>query len=337
LKGRPWIFDSTGGLLAQKARKKLGQKAGIDYLKYLAEQGKEDIFLDLVNFLNDRYRIAQRIEREFFKTGKQTVNFTDTYQVEASEHDSFEQEGDIDCAKFNAQGKSGSKSRPPTQKKWRNQCVSSDSREASARDNQKLTLTADYQRNQSKKPNFSRTKAITTYMCPVCTAKHGLWKCSKFNALAAKERQAVIRRFKLCFHCLNSGHRVSSCKFYPKQLCGVKGCQRFHHSLLHPSTKSTVFYEDRDSYCSTLPDLDQINFDDLESGSESSGEGPDQSEIFHTDVFGVARDGAISLQSLICEIKTGSGNRQVVVQLDYGSNSSLIDQAFASKLKAKVV
>jgi hypothetical protein len=49
------------GLLAQKARKKLGQKAGIDYLKYLAEQGKEDTFLELANFLNDRYRIAQRI------------------------------------------------------------------------------------------------------------------------------------------------------------------------------------------------------------------------------------------------------------------------------------
>ena len=30
------------GLLAQKARKKLVQNAGIDYLKYLAEQGKED-------------------------------------------------------------------------------------------------------------------------------------------------------------------------------------------------------------------------------------------------------------------------------------------------------
>jgi hypothetical protein len=41
-------------VLAQKAGKKLGQKAGIDYLKYLAEQGKEDTFLDLVNFLNER-------------------------------------------------------------------------------------------------------------------------------------------------------------------------------------------------------------------------------------------------------------------------------------------
>ncbi len=42
------------GLLAQKARKTLGQKAGIDYLKYLAEQGKEDTFLYLANFVNER-------------------------------------------------------------------------------------------------------------------------------------------------------------------------------------------------------------------------------------------------------------------------------------------
>jgi hypothetical protein len=105
------------GLLAQKARRKFGQKAGIDYLKYLAEQGKEDTFLDLVNFLNDHYRIAQRIKREFAKTGKRTVNYTDTYQVEASENDSFEQEGDIDYAKFNPQRKPGSKTCPPTQKK----------------------------------------------------------------------------------------------------------------------------------------------------------------------------------------------------------------------------
>jgi hypothetical protein len=155
--------------------------------------------------------------------------------------------------------------------------------------------------------------------------------------LAATERQAVIQKFRLCFHCLSSGHRVSLCKLQPKTLCGIKGCQRFHHKLLHPSTKSTVFYEDRDSDCSTLPDLDQINFDDLESGSEGSGEGPDHSETFHTDVFGVARDGAISLQTLVCDIKTEFGTRQVVVLLDSESNSSLIDQALASKLKAEVI
>ena len=75
----------------------------------------------------------------------------------------------------------------------------------------------------------------------------------------------------------------------------------------------------------------------MESGSDNSDEAPEQSEAFHTDVFGVARDGAISLQTLVCNIKTESGTRQVVVLLDSGSNSSLIDQALASKIKAKVV
>jgi hypothetical protein len=48
----------------------------------------------------------------------------------------------------------------------------------------------------------------------------------------------------------------------------------------------------------------------------------------------VARDGAISLQTLVGDIKTESGTKQVVVLLD--SNSSLIDQDLVSKLKAEV-
>ncbi len=106
-----------------------------------------------MNFINERYRISQRLEREFAKVGKRTIAFTDTYQVEASEGDSFEQGGDADCAKFNAKGKSGSKfTCPPTQKKGRNQGLSSGSREAYARDNQKLNLTADYRKNQVESP-----------------------------------------------------------------------------------------------------------------------------------------------------------------------------------------
>jgi len=320
------------GLLAQKARKKLGQKAGVDYLKYLAEQGREDTFLDLVSFVKERYKIAQRLGIDFAKASKRSIAFTDAYQAEVSESESFEQGSEADCAKFNAKGKPGSKfTRPPTQKKGRNPGFSSGSRETT----QKQNLTANFQKNQGRKP-YAERSSFNTEVCLLCKAKHPLWRCSKFIALAAKEKQAVMSKFRLCYHCLGSGHRVASCRFKPDTLCGVRGCKRFHHKLLHPSTKSTVFYEDRDSDCSDLPDLDQINFDDLESGSEDSGEGAEQSEAFHADVFGVARDGAISLQTLVCDIKTESGTRQVVVLLDSGSNSSLIDQDLASKLKAEV-
>jgi len=138
-KVNPGSLLQPRGLLAQKARKKLGQKAAIDYLNYLAEQGKEDTFLDLVNFINKHYIIAQRLKREFAKSGKRTVAFADTYQVEASENDSFEHEIEVDCAKCNAKGKPGSNfTCPPTQKKLKNQGDSS----------------ADYQRNEGRKPYF---------------------------------------------------------------------------------------------------------------------------------------------------------------------------------------
>ncbi len=194
----PGSLVQPRGLLAQKARKKLGQKAGIDYLKYLAEQGKEDTFLDLVNFINERYQIAQRLQREFAKVGKRTLAFTDTYQVEVSENDSFEQGSEADCANFNAKGKSASNfTRPPTQKKGGNQGCSSESQEINSRDTQKLNLTADYQTNQGRKPYSDQKPGFNTEMCPVCAAKHPLWRCSKFQAISAKGRQSVMMKLKL--------------------------------------------------------------------------------------------------------------------------------------------
>jgi hypothetical protein len=87
----------------------------------------------------------------------------------------------------------------------------------------------------------------------------------------------------------------------------------------------------------TLPDLIQINFDEMESGIKDSGKSYDQPKAFHTNVFGVARDGALSLLTLVCDIKVVVETRQVVVLLDSGSNYTLIDQSMASKMKAKIV
>ncbi len=180
-KVNPGSLLQPRGLLAQKARKKLGQQAGVDYLKYLADQGKEDTFLDLVSFINERYRIAQRLGTEFAKAGRKTVAFTDTYQVEASEGDSFKQGCEADCAKFNAKGKPVIKfTRPPSQKKGRNPGFNSGSLEAYAKDSQKQNLTADYQKNQGRKPYSDQKPAFNTEMCPICGAKHPLWRCSKF-------------------------------------------------------------------------------------------------------------------------------------------------------------
>jgi hypothetical protein len=107
----------------------------------------------------------------------------------------------------------------------------------------KETLAAEYRRNINFRPNYSRTKAVITDMCPLFGTKQALWKCRESIAL----RYTVVGNHRLCCHCLGTGHRVSSDRINPKQLCGTKGCTRFHHKLLHPSKKSTVLYDDRDS------------------------------------------------------------------------------------------
>ncbi len=51
-------------LLSQKARKKLGKKAGSDYLLYLADNLLEDTFNTIMCFINLKLTLVQRL-REF--------------------------------------------------------------------------------------------------------------------------------------------------------------------------------------------------------------------------------------------------------------------------------
>ena len=51
-----------------------------------------------------------------------------------------------------------------------------------------------------------------------------------------------------------------------------------------------------------------------------TGKAYDQTKAFHTNVFGVARDGAPNLLTLVCNIKVRVETTQVVVLLDYSSN-----------------
>jgi hypothetical protein len=70
----------------------------------------------------------------------------------------------------------------------------------------------------------------------------------------------------------------------------------------------------------------------MDSNSDS-----DKVETFNVDVSHVARAGAVSLQTIVCDVKAGGKSQWIIILLDSGSNSTLIDQALASKLKARVV
>ena len=65
--------------------------------------------------------------------------------------------------------------------------------------------------------------------CLLCQqSDHFLTSCGKFQSLSLNERNAEIKRMKLCFNCLKK-HQVKDCH----SLSRCKKCNRKHHTLLH--------------------------------------------------------------------------------------------------------
>ncbi len=77
--------------------------------------------------------------------------------------------------------------------------------------------------------------------CFKCNAEHRLGDCKDFKALSLPERLAFIGRHRLCYCCFGVKHGAQTCK---AKGCGVAGCKRKHHFLLHdvsaPASSSTL-------------------------------------------------------------------------------------------------
>ena len=70
----------------------------------------------------------------------------------------------------------------------------------------------------------------TGHDCPLKDGKHPLWKCEKILKMTSQARYEKAKKLKLCFCCLSGKHVVKDCTY---NACGVKGCSRRHHRLLH--------------------------------------------------------------------------------------------------------
>lgn len=65
--------------------------------------------------------------------------------------------------------------------------------------------------------------------CEICNrSNHEAGKCEKLLRESSKDRWRLVRKRKLCFKCLKSGHNRNDCS---ATVCSV--CQRNHHSSLH--------------------------------------------------------------------------------------------------------
>jgi Pao retrotransposon peptidase/Protein of unknown function (DUF1759)/Family of unknown function (DUF5641)/Integrase zinc binding domain len=75
--------------------------------------------------------------------------------------------------------------------------------------------------------------------CPTCSKPgHTTQGCISFTNESVKRRWEIVKEKRMCFGCLNLGHRFGDCR--SKKTCAVGGCKLQHHKLLHDERPSRV-------------------------------------------------------------------------------------------------
>lgn len=75
-------------------------------------------------------------------------------------------------------------------------------------------------------------KPVNVLKCLICQNSHKVYECKQFLELAVSERWTQAKKRRLCFTCLEVGHATRNCH-RRRRPCGVDGCQKSHHQLLH--------------------------------------------------------------------------------------------------------
>jgi superfamily II helicase len=73
--------------------------------------------------------------------------------------------------------------------------------------------------------------------------------------LSNQKQSTIIRRDRLCHHCLEGPHFTRDCKTKEGRLCGIDGCKLYHHKVLHREPNSSKFVGFRSKTRQNLPKL----------------------------------------------------------------------------------
>lgn len=76
------------------------------------------------------------------------------------------------------------------------------------------------------------------YPCPICERFHSIRECTKFIVLPIMDKRRKVVALKLCRNCLAQSHLREKCGSQDR--CVL--CKREHHSLLHPMSKTNVWF-----------------------------------------------------------------------------------------------
>jgi hypothetical protein len=136
-----------------------------------------------------------------------------------------------------------------------------------------------------------------------CKELHMLYLCPSFKVLSVSSKYDHIKASGSCIHCLNEGHMLRNCVFFPDRKFGIEKCERLHHRSLHNY---------RESNGSTLMTAEEFFEREQILASFTTG-------------FGEAKDEYMAIRTTTAIVSCGGKLRRAVIAMDPCSNSTNIE------------
>ena len=165
--------------------------------------------------------------------------------------------------------------------------------------------------------------------CVLCKGTHHLERCHKFRVLKLEQRRDLVKSKRVCHACLSPGHFVKNCR--GARMCGVEGCQRRHHPLLH-SSEVVPKGETRPAKTGLGSDPPPAN--DLTPSQNTQPDGLPTSGVGVTNSS--SRSYRVGLQVVPVKVSAPYGDRVIETYafLDSGSNTTMCLSSLAEDLGA---
>src|SRR5574343_104410 len=199
--------------------------------------------------------------------------------------------------------------------------------------------TSESPGSSTPRPNFP---------CVYCKEEgHRIWACTKFQMLSLEKRYEFVKDGKLCYHCLNPGHGINKCNFFPDRRCGIDDCRAKHHRLVHKpwSNKTLVsieeFVETFEMFEGEEEEEEEFQRCHFATQTQiyhsvvSTDLDPAKADTVHTNLLPLELE-MVSIRQVTCDLVYEGGRKRVVIVLDTGANNTNIEGNLARQLNLPV-